>query len=101
MRNFFKDKFFWITGTIGLIFLVFTLHFRVNPFDGSVVPEYIQGTVAHVFLLIATMPAWIVGFIVSRVFPNSFLVVAFIIQFLIYGILCKIIRRGINFFKTQ
>ena len=101
MRNYFKDKFFWMTGTIGCIFMVFTLHFRINPFDGSVVPEYIQGTVVHVFLIFATMPAWIVGFIASQVFPTSFLVVAFITQFLIYGILSKIIRRGINFFRTQ
>jgi hypothetical protein len=47
------------------------------------------------------MPAWIVGLIVSSVLPVPFPVVACIIQILLYGILGKIIRRGINFFKRR
>lgn len=100
-RKFFKDKFFWITATIGLVFMLFTLHFNINPVDGSVVPEYIRGTGFHVFLFIASMPAWIVGLMVSGVLPVPFPVMACIIQILFYGILGKILRRGINFFKAQ
>jgi hypothetical protein len=101
LKNLFKDKFFWITATIGLVFMLFTLHFNINPVEGSVVPEYIRGTGFHIFLFIASMPAWIVGLLVSGVFPLPFSVMACIIQILIYGIFGKIIRRGINFFKIQ
>lgn len=96
LRNFFKDKFIWITATIGLVFMLITLHFDINPVEGSVVPEYIRGTVFHIFLFIACMPAWIVGLMVSDILPVPFDVMACIIQILFYGILGKIIRLGIN-----
>jgi hypothetical protein len=99
--NFFKDKFFWITATIGLVFMLFTLYFDINPVEGSVVPEYIQGTFFHIFLFITSMPAWIAALMVSGVLHVSFPVTACIIQILFYGILGKIIHGGINFFKTQ
>jgi len=101
LRNFFKDKFFWIIATIGLVFMLLTLYFDINPVEGSVVPDYIRGTVIHIFLFIASMPAWIVGLMVSDVLPIPFPVMACIIQILLYGIFGKLIRRGINFFKTQ
>jgi hypothetical protein len=101
MRNFFKDKFFWIMATIGLLFMLLTLYFDINPVEGSVVPEYIRGTVFHIFLFIASMPAWIIGLMVSDLLRVPFPLMACIIQILFYGILGKIIRRGINFFKTQ
>ena len=100
LRNFFKDKFFWITAIIGLLFMLLTLHFDINPVEGSVVPEYIQGTGIHIFLFITSMPAWIVGLMVSSVLPVPFPIMACIMQIFLYGILGKIIRRGINFFKT-
>ena len=101
LRNFFNDKFFWLAATIGLVFMLFTLYFDINPVEGSVVPEYIRGTVFHIFLFIACMPAWIVGLMVSSILPVPFAVMVCIIQILFYGILGKIIRFGINFFKTK
>ena len=101
LRNFFKDKFFWIAAIIGLVFMLLTLHFNINPVEGSVVPEYIQGTRLHIFLFIASMPAWIVGLLVSGVLHVSFPVMACIIQIFFYRILGKLIRRGIKLFKTQ
>jgi hypothetical protein len=86
---------------IGLVFMLFTLYFDINPVEGSVVPKYIQGTGFHIFLFVTSMPAWIVGLMVSGVLPVPFPVMACIIQILFYGILGKIIRRGINFFMTQ
>ena len=81
--------------------MLFTLHFEINPVEGSVVPEYIRGTVFHIFLFIASMPAWIVGLMLSGVIPVPFPVMACIIQILFYGILSKIIRRGINYIKER
>jgi len=101
MRNFFSKKLCWATATIGLVFMLFTLHFEINPVEGSVVPGYIRGSVFHITLFIAGMPAWIVGLMLSGSLPVPFPVMACIIQILFYGILCKIIRRGINFFKTH
>ena len=101
LRNFFKDKFFWITAFIGLVIMLLTLHFDINPVEGSVVPEYIQGTGFHIFLFITSMPAWIAGLMVSSFLPVPFPVMACIMQILLYGTLGKIMRRGINFFKTR
>jgi hypothetical protein len=98
LTNLFKDKFFWIGASIGLAFMLLTLHFDINPVEGSVVPEYIQGTGFHIFLFITSMPAWIAGLMVSSVIPVPFPLMACVIQIIFYGILGKIIRRGISFF---
>jgi hypothetical protein len=99
--NFFKNKFFWITAIIGLAFMLLTLHFNINPVEGSVVPEYIQGTGLAIFLFITSMPAWIVGLMASGVLHVSFPLTACIIQIMFYGILGKLIHRTINFFRKQ
>jgi hypothetical protein len=79
--------------------MLLTLHFDINPVEGSVVPDSIRGTGFHVFLFITTMPAWIAGLMVSSVLPIPFPLMACLMQILFYGIMGKIIRRGINFFK--
>ena len=99
LRNFFKDKFFWIPAIIGLIFMLFTLHFDINPVEASVIPERIRGTGIHIFLFITSMPAWIVGLMVSSLIPVPFAITACIMQIILYGILGKIMRRGINYFN--
>ena len=99
LKNFFKDKYFWITAAVGLVLMLFTLYFDINPVEGSVVPEYIQGTAIHIFLFFTCMPAWIAGLIVSSVIPVPFPVMACVSQILFYGLLGKMIRRGILFFK--
>jgi len=101
LRNLFKDRFFYITAIIGLVFMLLTLHFNINPVEGSVVPENIRGTGFHIFLFITSMPAWIAGLMVSNVLPIPFPVMACLMQILLYGILGKIIRRGISFFKKR
>ena len=98
--NFFKEKLFWIAAIVGLVFMLLTLHFDINPVEGSVVPEYIQGTGFHIFLFITSMPAWIAGLMVSSFLPVPFPVMACIMQILIYGILGKSMRRGINLLKA-
>ena len=103
--NFFKDKFFWIAAIIGIVLMLLTFHFNINPVEGSVVPQYIQGTGFDIFLFITCMPAWIIGYIVgylaSFLLPVSFPVMACITQILIYGALGKIVARFINYFKAR
>lgn len=99
IRNLFKDKFFWISAFIGIALMLLTLHFNINPVESSVVPEYIQGTGFHIFLFITSMPAWIVGLMVSSLIPIPFPVMACIMQILIYGTLGIIMRRCINLRK--
>jgi len=85
--------------------MLFSLHFNINPVEGSVVPQYIQDTGLDILLFITCMPAWIFGYIIgyllSFFLPVSFPLMACIAQFFFYGVLSKIIRRGINFLKTQ
>jgi hypothetical protein len=101
LRKFFRDKVMWITGFIGLVLMLLTLHFDINPVEGSVVPEYIQGTGIHIFLFVTSIPAWIAALMVSTVIPVSFPVMACIMQILLYGIIGKMIHYGMNFFKAQ
>ena len=35
-KNFFKDKFFWIAAIIGVVLMLLTFHFNINPVEGSV-----------------------------------------------------------------
>ena len=100
LGNFFKDPFFWISALIGLVLMLLTLHFNINPVEGSVVSKAIQGTFFHVFLFLTTMPAWIAGLMVCMVLPIPFWVMACLMQILLYGVLGKILRRVINFFRT-
>ena len=105
LKNLFKDKFFWIAAIIGTVLMLLTLHFNINPVEGSVVPQYIQDTGIHIFLFIACMPAWIIGYIVgylvSFIFPVSFSAMVCIAQFFIYGTIGKIIGRCIHSIKTR
>jgi len=84
-KNFFKDKFFWIAAIIGIVLMLLTLHFNINPVDGSVVPQYVQDIRLHIFLFITCMPAWIIGYIVgymvSFLFSVPFPVMVCIAQF--------------------
>ena len=105
LKNFLKDKFFWIPAIIGVVLMLLTFHFNINPVEGSVVPQYIQGTGIHIFLFITCMPAWILGYIIGYLinflFSISFLLTACITQFLMYGALGKIVGRCIHYFRTR
>ena len=79
--------------------MLLTLHFDINPVEGSVVPEYIQGTGVHIFLFISSMPAWILAIIVGSFLPGPFPVMACFMQIIIYGALGKIIGRRIDSFR--
>lgn len=103
LKSFFIDKFFLIAAGIGLALMLLTLHYNINPVEGSVVPRHIQGTGIHIFLYISCMPAWIIGDIVTSLLgfllPVSFTFMACTMQILIYGALGKFLRRFINYFR--
>ena len=99
--KYFKNIFFWISAIIGLIFMLITLHFDINPVEGSVVPEYIRGTGIHIFLFITSMPAWIAGLMMSSILPIPFSVMACVMQVFLYGLLGILIHRVITFFRTR
>ena len=111
LRNFTKDKFFWIAAIIGVVLMLLTFHFNINPVEASVVPQYIRDTGISTILFITCMPAWIIGYIVlyllSLLFAISsisqilFPVMACIIQIIIYGALGKIGGHCVNHFKTR
>ena len=91
--------------------MLLTLHFNINPVEGSIVPQYIRGTGIPTFLFIPCMPGWIIGyavlFLVSLLFPISsispilFPVRACITQILIYGARGEIAGRCINYSKAR
>ncbi len=82
---------------IGVILLILTLIFRVNPVECSVVNEAIVGTPFHLFLLWTTMPAWIAGIVIGFTtfisFPLMFLFQIIIFTFI--GLLLRSIHRAI------
>jgi len=100
-KKYFKDIFFWISALIGLIFMLMTLHYDINPVEGSVVPEHIQGTGFHIFLFVTSLPAWIAGLMMSSIIPIPFYIMACIVQVLLYGLLGIIIHRSIQYLKTR
>jgi hypothetical protein len=53
---------------IGAILMSFTLYFRINPVESSVVDPRICGSVFHWILFITSMPAWILGLLLSWIF---------------------------------
>jgi len=56
LKKVFRDKYFWITAIIGVVLMLLTLHFNINPVESSVVTQYIQGTGLDIFLFITCMP---------------------------------------------
>ena len=105
LMNFFRDRYFWIAGMIGVVLMVIALHFNINPVEGSVVPQRLQETGLHVFLFVTCIPAWILGYIigylVNILVPVSFPIMVCITQFFLYGVLGKICRRVIRSLKSN
>ncbi|MGD0655593.1 MAG: hypothetical protein ABSA16_14730 [Thermoguttaceae bacterium] len=80
---------------VGVVLLILTLKFRVNPIEGSVVNPAIRGTALHWILLYTTMPAWIAGVTLSDIASvdnyETSVVFMFLIQVPLYYFLGKIV----------
>jgi hypothetical protein len=96
LRNFFRDRGFWIGAVFGLVCMLLTFHFNVNPVEGGVVAKSIRGTGLHVFLFVTSMPAYLTGLILGRLLPVPFPAMAFIVQIFFYGVLGWIVHCGIK-----
>jgi hypothetical protein len=79
---------------VGVVLLILTLMFRVNPVEGSVVNPAIFGTALHWILLYTTMPAWIAGVTLCNTASGDnyefAVVLMFLIQVLFYYFMGKI-----------
>jgi len=62
-----------ITALAGVTLMVFTILWRINPFEGSVVPRFLTdnpiGIGVFWVLFVACMPAWIVSITLCRLLP--------------------------------
>ncbi len=73
MTRFWTDRIAISTALAGTVLMVFTIVWRINPVEGSVVPRFLTGTpvgLAVVWLLFVTcMPAWIAGVFFAHAIP--------------------------------
>lgn len=103
-----RDPYVIFSVFMGVLLMVFTMHYRVNPVEGSVVNESIRDTPFHYLLLVTTMPAWIAGAVIEelvlgwvhRDWEDWFVVIPliFIIQialYMIFGLTLRLIHRVI------
>jgi hypothetical protein len=63
MRIFWRDKIAIVSALIGVILMILTIAWRINPVEGSVMPSYLTGNFlgsAVICVLIATsVPSWV------------------------------------------
>jgi len=75
MKTFWTDRVAIVTTLVGIILMVLTIVWRINPVEGSVMPRFLTGNpvgIAVIFILLVTcMPAWIVAVSVGMLLPFS------------------------------
>ena len=116
MKKFWTDRIALVTSGIGIALMILTVVWRVNPVEGSVVPDFLTGNPfgeALLLVLIATcMPVWIptVFSVVTLAsflgFPESEGFVfaggaAVIVQGIVYFMFGKLISAWIKRFRTE
>ena len=99
IKSLFTDPFAVVLEIIGVILLVLTLVFGVNPFEGSVVNDAIRGTAFHWILFVTTMPAFFAGCVVGMWTVLSFPLM-FVLQIILYWFLGKVLRFLFNAVKA-
>ena len=99
VKSLFADAFAVVLEIIGVILLVLTLVFGVNPFEGSVVNDAIRGTAFHWILFVTTMPAFIAGCIVGMGTVLAYPLV-FVFQIILCWFLGKVLRFLFNAVKA-
>jgi hypothetical protein len=92
-------KKFWTDWTaigftaVGIVLMAFTIAWRINPVEGSVIPQFLKdnlvGEAVHLVLLITCMPVWCVTvFLMSDTYPAC-VVGMFFLQGLVYFLIGK------------
>jgi hypothetical protein len=63
MKRFWTDRIALVAAGIGIVLMILTVMWRVNPVEGSVVPDFLTrnpfGEAVLLVLLVTCMPVWI------------------------------------------
>ena len=115
MKTFWTDRIALVTSGIGIALMILTAVWRVNPVEGSVMPDFLTGNpfgeALLLVLIVTCMPVWIptvfcvvvlasfVGFAESDglVFGNT---AAVIVQGIVYFLVGKLISGWAKKFRT-
>jgi len=115
---FWKDKIALRFTLAGILLMIFTILWRINPAEGSVIPHFLRqnsfGTAIIYFLLATSTPFWICFLVLSRIFsalgiggsilPDSTWAVACIMiasQAIIYFMIGKLISFLVRKFSKK
>ena len=116
MKRLPNDRIALVTAGIGIVLMIMTTMWRVNPVEGSVVPDYLTrnpfGQALLFVLLVTCMPVWIptvflavvlasfVGIAESESFglANG---AAVIVQGIVYLMFGKLISIWVEWFRTK
>ena len=96
-----------VTSSIGMVLMVLTVVWRVNPVEGSVVPDFLTGNplgqALLLVLLVTCMPVWIptVFFVSFAGFPELANGTAVIVQGILYFVFGKLIWVWVEWFRTD
>ena len=106
MKKFWTDPIALVTSGIGMVLMILTAVWRVNPVEGSVVPDFLESNpfgIALLFVLLVTcMPVWIptVFLAVQLVGESEYALantVAVIVQGLVYYMVGRLISIWVQF----
>jgi len=116
MKKFWSDRIALVTAGMGIVLMILTAVFRVNPVEGSVMPDFLTGnpfgeTLLYV-LIVTCMPVWIPT-VFSVVVLASFVgvpesdsfgmsnVAAVIVQGIVYFMFGKLISHWARRFRAK
>jgi hypothetical protein len=93
MKKFWTD---WAAigfAAVGIVLMAFTIAWRINPAEGSVIPQFLKdnfaGEAVHLVLLITCMPVWCVAVLLISDTSSACVVAMFFIQGLVYFLIGK------------
>ena len=93
LKQIFRDKMVLVSVVVGILLMILTIVWNVNPVEGSVVPGFIRNTllgkVVLSILLVTCMPVWIL--VVFLTMPLQY-----IPKYFIYSVM--LVAQGILFF---
>ena len=107
MKKFWTDRIALVASAIGMALMLLTAVWRVNPVEGSVVPDFLTGNpfgqALLLVLLVTCMPVWIptVFFVSFAGFPELANGAAVIVQGIVYFVFGKLIWVWAEWFRTD
>ena len=116
MKKLSTDRIAWVTSGIGMALMILTAVWRVNPVEGSVVPDFLTanpfGEALLYVLVVTCMPVWVpavfAGVVLAKVvgIPESDSLglangAAVIVQGIVYFIFGQLISAWTRRFRTE